>query len=334
MSSRLYNTPFHSEDIVEKSILVSGGAGFIGSNLVEYLLKYKARKVRVLDNLSNGFIKNIEPFLSNPAFEFIEGDITDPDTCRKACEGIQLVSHQAALGSVPRSIQFPLATHAANATGFLNMLVAAKEARLEKFIYASSSSVYGDLAVSPKIENNIGKALSPYAVSKLTNELYAGVFSLNYGMKIIGLRYFNIFGPRQDPNGPYAAAIPLFMDALVNNKTAYINGDGEHSRDFTFIENAVQANIKAMFCKNEQAFNKNYNVALGEKISLNKLFSILQELTENPAKPTYREERAGDIKHSLADISLAKEFLGYEPKIKLKEGLSLTLEWFKSSFRK
>lgn len=329
----LYQTPFHTEDISEKSILITGGAGFIGSNLAEYFIRHKAGKIRVLDNLSNGFTKNIALFLSNPSFEFIEGDITDPDTCRKACEGMHLVSHQAALGSVPRSIQFPLATHAANATGFLNILVTAKDAGVEKFIYASSSSVYGDLTVSPKVEKNIGKALSPYAVSKFTNELYAGVFFLNYGMKIIGLRYFNIFGPKQDPNGAYAAAIPLFMDALVNKKTAYINGNGDNSRDFTFVENAVQANVKAMFCKNENAFNKVYNVAVGENISLNKLFSTLQELTGNYTLPVYREERPGDIRHSLADISLAHEMIGYEPAIKLKEGLSITLEWFKENFK-
>lgn len=334
MASALYKTPFHTDDISTKTFLVTGGAGFIGSNLVEYLLKYGAKKVSVLDNLSNGFKKNIEPFLSNPAFEFIEGDITDVDTCKKACDGIDLVAHQAALGSVPRSIKFPLATHAANATGFLNMLSAAKDAGVQRFVYASSSSVYGDSKVSPKKEEGIGKALSPYAVSKLTNELYAGVFALNYGMKIIGLRYFNIFGPRQDPNGPYAAAIPLFMDALINNTPAYINGDGEHSRDFTFIENAVQANVNALFCKNDEAFNKVYNVAVGENTSLNTLFTTLQELSGNSTKPEYREERPGDIRHSLADISLARKMLGYDPKVKLKEGLDITLKWFAENFKR
>lgn len=324
---------FHSKEISEKSVLITGGAGFIGSNLVEYLLKHKAKKVRVLDNLSNGFMKNIEPFLSNTSFEFVNGDITNADTCKKVCEGIHLISHQAALGSVPRSIKFPLATHAANATGFLNMLTAAKDAGVEKFIYASSSSVYGDSKMSPKAENIIGKALSPYAVSKFTNELYAEVFSLNYRMKIIGLRYFNIFGPRQDPNGPYAAAIPLFMDALVNGKPAYINGDGEHSRDFTFVENAIQANVRALFCTNDEAFNRVYNVAVGDNISLNKLFTVLQELTGNFTKPVYRQERPGDIKHSLADISLAKKMLGYSPEIKLKEGLHATLQWFRENFK-
>jgi UDP-N-acetylglucosamine 4-epimerase len=334
MTNPVYNTTFHSKDITEKSFLVTGGAGFIGSNLVEYLLKYKAKKVRVLDNLSNGFMKNIETFVSNSSFEFINGDITNAETCKAACEGIQLVSHQAALGSVPRSIKFPLATHAANSTGFLNMLTAAKDAGVEAFIYASSSSVYGDLKTSPKIEHTIGKALSPYAVSKYTNELYAGVFALNYGMKIIGLRYFNIYGPRQDPNGPYAAAIPLFMDALVNNKTAYINGDGEHSRDFTFVENAVQANVKALFCNNEEAFNKVYNIAVGDNISLNQLFETLQNVTGNFMRPVHREERAGDIKHSQADISLAKRMLGYNPQIKLREGLAITLQWFIENLKK
>lgn len=334
MASALYKTRFHTDDISTKTFLVTGGAGFIGSNLVEYLLKYGAKKVRVLDNMSNGFKRNIAPFFSNPAFEFIEGDITDVDICKMSCDGIDLVAHQAALGSVPRSIKFPLATHAANATGFLNMLSAAKDAGVQRFVYASSSSVYGDSKVSPKKEEGIGKALSPYAVSKLTNELYAGVFSLNYGMKIIGLRYFNIFGPRQDPNGPYAAAIPLFMDALINSTPAYINGDGEHSRDFTFIENAVQANVNALFCKNDEAFNKVYNVAVGENTSLNTLFSTLQELSGNTTKPQYREERPGDIRHSLADISLARKMLGYDPKVKLKEGLGITLKWFAENFKR
>jgi len=327
----MFVKPFHEHPLQSQSFLITGGAGFIGSNIVEYLLKYGASKVRVLDNLSNGFKRNVAPWLSNPAYEFMEGDITDPATCARACQGIDYVTHQAALGSVPRSIEFPLHTHAANATGFLNMLVAARDAGVKRFIYASSSSVYGDLQASPKVEAQLGRPLSPYAVSKLTNELYAGVFSLNYGMKIIGLRYFNVFGPRQDPHGPYAAAIPLFMDALLNNKTAYINGNGEQTRDFTFVENAVEANIRAFFTSHPDAFNRIYNVAVSESVSINGLFSILKELTGSNQMPVYREDRKGDVKNSLADISLAGKMLGYNPQVKVKEGLGITLSWFKES---
>ena len=330
----MFSKPFHAGSLAGQSFLVTGGAGFIGSNIVEYLLKYGASGVRVLDNLSNGFQKNIEPHLGNPAFEFIEGDITDSATCVQACNGVDFVTHQAALGSVPRSIEFPLNTHAANATGFLNMLVAARDAKVKRFIYASSSSVYGDLQASPKKESQIGKPLSPYAVSKLTNELYAGVFSLNYGMKIIGLRYFNVFGPRQDPDGPYAAEIPLFMDALVNNKQAFINGSGEQTRDFTFVENAVQANIMAFFTEHPDAFNRVYNVAVSESVSVKDLFGILKNLTGSALNPVHREERQGDVKNSLADISQAEEMLGYKPSVKVEEGLGITLEWFIKSFQK
>jgi UDP-N-acetylglucosamine 4-epimerase len=330
----MFSKPFHDQSLSQYTFLVPGGAGFIGSNIVNYLIKYGAGKVRVLDNLSNGFKRNIESHLGNNRFEFIEGDITDPAVCMLACKDVDFVTHQAALGSVPRSIEFPLHTHAANATGFLNMLVAARDAGVKRFVYASSSSVYGDLQASPKKEDRLGKPLSPYAVSKLINELYAGVFSLNYNMKIIGLRYFNVFGPNQDPNGPYAAAIPLFMDALLNNKEAYINGTGEQTRDFTFVENAVQANIRAFFTGHHQAFNKVYNVAVGESVSVKELFSILKSLTGSVMNPVHREDRKGDVKNSLADISMAKEMLGYQPEVKINEGLGITLEWFSKMFQK
>ncbi len=329
----MYTSKFHNDALLSKAVLITGGAGFIGSNIAEYLMLNGVKKVRVLDNLSNGFMRNIQPYLSDPRFEFIEGDITNFDTCKKACEGIDVITHQAALGSVPRSIKDPVATHNANATGFIHMLTAAKDAGVERFVYASSSSVYGDAKESPKQEKNLGTPLSPYAVSKLTNELYGNIFARTYGMKIIGLRYFNVFGPRQDPNGPYAAAIPLFMDALLNNKPAYINGDGSTTRDFTFVENAVQINIKALSTDNAEAFGKVYNVALGETTSLNQLFQSLQQVSGNTTPPHYRDERPGDIKHSLADIGLAQKLLGYDPQIKIHEGLEQTYAWFAKSFK-
>lgn len=323
---------FHTDDIRKKRILVTGGAGFIGSNLVEYLLTHQAALVRVADNLSNGFRRNLEPFFDYKNFEFIEGTITDENFCRKICEGIDLVSHQAALGSVPRSIEFPLASHASNATGFLNMITAARDAGVERFVYASSSSVYGDEPGLPKREDKLGRPLSPYAVSKLTNELYASVFALNYGMKVIGLRYFNVFGPKQDPKGPYAAAIPLFMDAVINNKTAYINGNGEQTRDFTYVENAVQANVRALFTSDKDAFGKVYNVAVGENVTINKLFEIIAACAGSKLKPVHRDERPGDIRHSLADISLARKYLGYQPMVNLEQGIRLTFDWFKKTY--
>jgi UDP-N-acetylglucosamine/UDP-N-acetylgalactosamine 4-epimerase len=327
----MYSIPFHTNNISNTTFLVTGGAGFIGSNIVEYLLKYNAKKVVVLDNLVTGFEKNISLYYNLPNFEFIKGDICNPEDCAKACKGIDYVFHQAALGSVPRSIKNPIATHNVNSTGFLNVLLAARDAGVKRVVYASSSSVYGDSKVLPKIEEQIGKQLSPYAVSKMTNELYGEIFAKTYNMQIIGLRYFNIFGPRQNPEGEYAAAIPLFINALLNNTAPAINGDGEQTRDFTFVANAVQANVKAMFQENINTEGNVFNIAVGERVTLNQLINILQELTSSNVQPAYRSDRPGDIRDSLADISKAKQILGYDPKYKIKDGLKLTVDWFKSS---
>lgn len=326
----MYSTPFHPSGISNKAFLVTGGAGFIGSNIVEYLLKHNAGKIVVLDNLSTGFEENIKSYLSLPNFQFIKGDICNIDDCHTACKGIDYVFHQAALGSVPRSIKNPIATHNVNATGFINVLVAARDAGVKRVVYASSSSVYGDSKVLPKVEEQIGKQLSPYAVSKMTNELYGEIFSKTYNMEIIGLRYFNIFGPRQNPKGEYAAAIPLFINALLNNQPPAINGDGEQTRDFTFVANAVEANVKAMFKENINTTGNVFNIAVGERVSLNQLIGILKKLTGSTVQQTYREERSGDIRDSLADITKASSTLGYEPLYKIEEGLKITLEWFKS----
>jgi UDP-N-acetylglucosamine/UDP-N-acetylgalactosamine 4-epimerase len=322
----------HEGSISDFAFLVTGGAGFIGSNIVAYLLRNGARKVRVLDNLSEGRMTNIEPYLGRDDFEFIEGDITHPETCMVACQGINYVTHQAALGSVPRSIETPLKTNAANVTGFLNMLTAAKDAGVKRFVYASSSSVYGDSLRLPKVEEHIGSPLSPYAASKFVNEVYAGVYALNYGMEVIGLRYFNIFGPNQKPEGPYAAVIPLFMDALLKGKAPYINGDGEQSRDFTFVDNAVQANIRALLTNVDGATGQVYNIACGEKYSVNELFYTIREIVGSAITPIYREARKGDVRDSLADISKAKAYLGYNPTIKLQEGMIPTLDWFRRHY--
>lgn len=322
------NTTFHNEDLSQLNFLITGGAGFIGSNLVAYLLKNGAKKVRILDNLSTGYIDNIQEFLDLPQVEFIQGDITDAETCLKACEGIDYVSHQAALGSVPRSLANPLNTNAHNVTGFLNMLWAVKEQKVKRLVYASSSSVYGDSPVLPKQEQQIGKPLSPYALTKFINEMYADVFARSYGTEAIGLRYFNIFGYKQSPKGAYAAVIPLFMQALSENKAPTINGDGEQSRDFTFVDNAVQANVKAMLSKHPEAANKVYNVACGERLSVKELFLMISEILGKDIEPIYGVARQGDVRNSLADISLARKFLGYEPSILAKEGLEKTVAWF------
>lgn len=320
---------FHTKDISKDSFLVTGGAGFIGSHIVEYLLLNGAGLVRVLDNLETGYEKNISTFKNHPNFEFIQGDIRNYDTCNKACKGIDYVNHQAALGSVPRSVSDPVMTNDVNVNGFVNVITAAKDAGVKAFVYASSSSVYGDEPNLPKYEDRLGNPLSPYAVSKLTNELYAEVFFRLYGLKTIGLRYFNVFGPRQDPDGPYAAVIPLFVSAMLNNTPVYINGDGEQTRDFTFVENAVQANIKAMLTDNENAFGRAYNIAIGERFTVNFLCESIRDILEAQHKPTYREERQGDIRHSLADISKAQKLLGYTPTQHFMDGLKQTVEYFK-----
>lgn len=314
-------------------VLVTGGAGFIGSNLVEALLDDERVKfVRVLDNLSTGFLKNIEPYFDDPRFEFIEGDIRDFDTCKKAVEGMDAITHQAALGSVPRSINDPLTTNHVNITGALHVFTAAKEAGIKRVIYAASSSTYGDHPGLPKVEDKIGNPLSPYAVTKYVNELYARVYADLYGMEFVGLRYFNIFGPRQNPNGPYAAVIPLFAEALINMKSPTINGDGSHSRDFTFVANAVQANILSIFTEKKEAVNQVYNIACGDQTSLLELFNGLNKEAGTTLQPIFGPERQGDVKHSLADISKAKTLLGYNPQVTVEEGLKMTFGWYKKKF--
>lgn len=330
----MYSDKYHTIDLSELSFLVTGGAGFIGSNIVEYLLKYKAKKVVVLDNLETGKLENLKPFDKHINFSFIKGDITNLQDCENAMQDMDYVLHQAALGSVPRSINNPIATNNTNITGFLNILVAAKQSNtVKRVVYAASSSTYGDNTSLPKKEENIGKALSPYAVTKYVNELYADVFSKSYGLEIIGLRYFNVFGPKQDANGVYAAVIPKFINQMIKNQTININGDGEHSRDFTYIENVVQANIKAALTDNKQAINQVYNIACGESINLNQLSKSIKEILKKndcitKSNIKYGEVRIGDIKHSLADISKGIKFLNYYPKFKFSEGIELTTLWF------
>lgn len=320
---------FHDKDISNSSFLITGGAGFIGSHIAEYLLKNGAGKVRVLDNFATGKETNIALLKQYSQFEFVEGDIRDNEVCTKACEGIEYVSHQAALGSVPRSVDDPVTSNDVNVSGFVNMLTAAKNAGVKAFVYASSSSVYGDEPNLPKHEERVGNPLSPYAVTKKANELYADVFSKLYGMKLAGFRYFNVFGPRQDPHGQYAAVIPLFVSGILNNTSVYINGDGEQTRDFTYVDNAVQANIKGMLADNDDAFGKVYNVAVGENYSVNFLYNEIRSILKTEHEPIYREPRKGDVRDSLADISLAENHLGYEPAMYFKEGLKNTVEYFK-----
>jgi UDP-N-acetylglucosamine 4-epimerase len=327
--NNLYETKYHTEDLANCSFLVTGGAGFIGSNLSAYLVKYGAKKVRVLDNLSTGSLENFSGFKDHPAFEFMEGDIRDIETCKKAMEDIDYVSHQAALGSVPRSINDPATSNAVNVSGFLNMLVAQKDSpSVKRLVYAASSSTYGDSTSLPKIEDKIGKPLSPYAVTKLVNELYADVFYKTYGIETIGFRYFNVFGPKQSPTGDYAAVIPLFMQALVDNEVPTMNGDGEQTRDFTYIENAVQANVRGLFAP-KKAVNEVFNIAFGERISLNSLWSSLQKTSGKSLGVNFGPDRPGDVRDSLANIDKARSLIGYDPLFSVEDGLKITWEKFK-----
>lgn len=322
-----------------KTWLITGVAGFIGSNLLEALLKLNQNVVG-LDNFATGFQHNLDDVTSlvtkeqAASFKFIEGDIRDIETCKTACTGVDYILHQAALGSVPRSINDPIATNSVNIDGYLNMLVAAKEADIERFVYAASSSTYGDHPDLPKVEDKIGNPLSPYSVTKVVNELYAKVFASTYGFKTIGLRYFNIFGRRQTPNGAYAAVIPKWIGSMINNEELFINGDGTTSRDFCYIDNAIQLNLIAATTENDGATNQVYNCAVGDRTSLKELCEHLRShLAErfshlNDFKPTYRDFRAGDVMHSLADISKAKKLLGYEPTHRIGKGLGEALEWY------
>lgn len=327
-NEQLYNTPYHDIDLSKYSFLITGGAGFIGSNLVEYLLKYNAGHVRVLDNLSNGYYENIKDFIGLKNFEFIQGDIRDLETCKNTIKDIDFISHQAALGSVPRSISDPITSNDVNVCGFLNILFAARDSKtLKKMVYAASSSTYGDSPILPKIEGNEGKPLSPYAVTKLVNELYAETFSMVYKFHTIGLRYFNIFGPKQNPNNPYAAVIPIFCKHFLDGTHPTINGDGKTSRDFTFIENAVQANVKAMLNSTFE-HHEVMNVACGDQVSLNDLVKILQIESGNTIHAKFATERLGDVKHSKASIEKIIQKLNYCPKFSFVKGIKITYSWY------
>lgn len=312
---------------------MSGGAGFIGSNLVKALLvDSRVGVVRVLDDLSNGFRHNIDEFFDNPNFQFIEGCITDYQVCIDACKNIDVVSHQAALGSVPRSIKDPLRTNTVNIGGTLNMFQAVKDTGVKRIVFAASSSTYGDSQGLPKVENIIGKPLSPYAVTKYVNELYADVYAKTYDtFEYIGLRYFNVFGPKQDPNGAYAAVIPLFFKSAIENNPPLINGDGSYSRDFTYVDNAVEANIKALFTSNPDAINEIYNVACGNRTTLKELWKTIKEVSGSATEAIYGPNRVGDIPHSLANISKAQSQLNYNAAIDVQEGLRMAYDWYSSN---
>lgn len=325
--------------IAPRTWLVTGVAGFIGSNLLEALLRLDQHVVG-LDNFATGHQRNLNEVQSLVSdaqwgrFKFIRGDIRTLEDCQQACQGVDYVLHQAALGSVPRSVDDPITTNATNIDGFLNMLVAARDARVKRFIYAASSSTYGDHPDLPKVEDKIGRPLSPYAVTKFVNELYADVFARTYGTESIGLRYFNVFGPRQDPNGAYAAVIPKWIAAMIKGEPIYINGDGETSRDFCFVANAVQANLLAAFSTHPEAANQVYNVAVGDRTTLNELYRLIQTELGNHrhaidvARPTYRDFRQGDVRHSLADVRKAQQRLGFEPTHTVSAGMRSAMAWY------
>ena len=315
-------------------LLITGGAGFIGSNLVEHFINdNRISIVRVLDDLSTGSFDNIREFIKHPKFEFLQGDICDYSTCLKATEGIDKISHQAALGSVPRSIDNPMRSTQVNILGTVNLLHAAVKNGVNRVVLACSSSTYGDSDELPKEENRIGNPLSPYAVTKFSIEQFAAVFKRHYGLNYIGLRYFNVFGPRQSPDNPYSAVIPIFCKAFIDNRRPTINGDGETSRDFTYVANVLQANDIALFNANENAINQIYNVACQDRISLNQMVDVLHKITGKSIQPEYGPHRAGDVKHSEADITKIKERLGYKPTIYFEEGLSKTYNWYEKSYQ-
>ncbi|MFA8300210.1 MAG: SDR family oxidoreductase [Hyphomicrobiales bacterium] len=321
-----------------KRVLVTGGAGFIGSNLCERLID-QGNIVTCLDNFATGYKHNLDKVINHPNFTLIEGDIRSFEDCKRAVKGQDVILHQAALGSVPRSVKDPITSNDVNVNGFVNMLWAAKEAEVKRFVYAASSSTYGDSKSLPKVEENIGKPLSPYAVTKYVNELYADVFSKTYGIETIGLRYFNVFGPKQDPNGAYAAVIPKFVSFLLKGDSPMINGDGEYSRDFTFVENVIMANQLAATVDNHEAVNTVYNVACEQRTNLNQLVDYLKEgLSEfDPTikniEPTHGSNRVGDIPHSLASVQKAKDLLGYNPEIKVREGILKACEWYYNNLK-
>jgi UDP-N-acetylglucosamine 4-epimerase len=322
---------YHQNDLTKLRFLVTGGAGFIGSHIVEYLVKHNALMVTVVDNLSTGFAENIQHLKQFPNFTFIKEDVTNYDSMIEACKHVDIVFHQAALGSVPRSIENPLHTNDSNVTGQLNILWAAIQNKVKRVIYASSSSVYGDNQQIPKIEEIIGTPLSPYAISKRVNELYAQVFHQLYNLEVIGLRYFNVFGPRQNPKGPYAAAIPIFINALLNNSQPVIFGSGEQSRDFTYVDNIVQANIHAAFCKNAEALGSVLNIGAGGNTTINALFKMISSAIGSKIQPSYASPRKGDVMHSSASIEKAKEILDYKPTVKVEEGILHTIASFKKA---